>query len=107
MIEQSKNMEVSQSVTVKSGSWAPVIDLRHCKACGKCVEVCPNGVIEIRNINLTDYERLGWFARMKIRHHDMQIACVIHSDDCQSCGQCLKACREHAIRKKSPISDRA
>ena len=85
-----------------SRPWVPVIDLRHCKGCGTCVEACSHGVLEIHSVNPADYEQLGWFARVKIRHHSMQVAYAIHTDSCQSCGQCLKVCREHAIHKKFP-----
>ncbi|NLI26771.1 MAG: ferredoxin family protein [Acetobacter sp.] len=92
-------MEVNHLVTAKSGRWIPVIDLRRCKGCGKCVEVCPNNVLEIRGINSEHYEQLGWCVRMKIRHHGMRVAYAVHADDCQSCGQCLEVCREHAIHR--------
>jgi ferredoxin len=35
----------------------------------------------------------------------MQVATVIRIDDCQSCGECLEACREHAIRKSFSIPE--
>lgn len=107
MIEQSKYMKVNQAVTGKPSCWVPVIDLRHCKGCGECVEACSQNVLEVRSVSPTDYERLGWFARMRIRHHGMRMAYAIRSDDCQSCGQCLEACGEHAIRRSPLISDPA
>ena len=107
MIEQSKHMEVSHLVTAKSGCWVPVIDLRRCKGCGKCVEACFQGVLEVSKVNPNDYERLGWIARRRIRHHGMRAAYAVRADDCQSCGQCLEVCREHAIRRSPLISDSA
>jgi ferredoxin len=37
----------------------------------------------------------------------MLAACAIRTDDCQSCGQCLEACREHAIHKDSSLRSEA
>lgn len=105
MIEQGKYIEADSVVRAKQAGWVPVIDLRHCKGCGECVQACPQSVLEVRSIDPFIYERLGWFARTKIRHHGMQVATVIRIDDCQSCGECLEACREHAIRKSFSIPE--
>nr|MBN2278544.1 4Fe-4S binding protein [candidate division Zixibacteria bacterium] len=105
MIEQKKHIEVNRLVNAKSDRWIPVIDLGRCKGCGKCVEACPRGVLEVRRINSADYEQLGWIARMRIRHHGMQVAYAVGTVDCQSCGRCLEVCRKQAIHLGPLISD--
>lgn len=107
MTEHGQENKVTPAVFVEPERWVPVIDSRHCKGCGECVESCDHNVLEIRLVDPTDYETSGWFARMSIRRHGMQIAYASRTDNCQSCSQCLEARREHAIRRSQPISDQA
>jgi len=55
------------------------IDTKKCKACWKCVDVCPNKVIG--KINLL------WHKHAKI----------VNSDYCIECLQCVKVCEFNAV----------
>lgn len=59
------------------------LDTTKCEACWKCMEVCPNNVIERVN--------LPWH-----KH-----ALIIKSDNCTGCSKCIKACEFDAITKVS------
>jgi electron transfer flavoprotein alpha subunit len=47
-----------------------------CSGCGNCVEVCPFGVLEIKDGK----------------------AIVKNSDNCRKCGACINACPNYAIK---------
>jgi len=47
-----------------------------CDGCGNCVEVCPFGVLEIKNGK----------------------AIVKHPEKCKKCGACISACPNNAIK---------
>jgi len=52
------------------------INKEKCPGCGNCVEVCPFGVLEIRNGK----------------------AVVKNLKNCKKCGACMSACPNNAIR---------
>jgi NAD-dependent dihydropyrimidine dehydrogenase PreA subunit len=80
------------------GVIAPVVDLRRCEGKGDCVEVCPENVFEIRRIDDGDYRGLGMMNRLKLRVHGMKVAYTPNADACRSCGLCVTACPERAIK---------
>lgn len=82
----------------KPGVIMPVIDLKRCEGKGDCLEVCPENVFEIRRIDEADYLGLGMMHRLKLRVHGMQVAYTPNADACQSCGLCVTACPESAIK---------
>jgi len=47
-----------------------------CSGCGNCVDVCPFGVLEIKNGK----------------------AIIKHPEKCKKCGACISACPNNAIR---------
>ena len=53
----------------------PIIDKNECSACGSCVDVCPNGVLDIINDHAT----------------------VVDEDSCVACGECMEECPMGAI----------
>ena len=57
----------------------PIIDKNECSACGSCVDVCPNGVLDIVGDHAT----------------------VVDEDSCIACGACLDACPTGAITEIS------
>jgi NAD-dependent dihydropyrimidine dehydrogenase PreA subunit len=80
------------------GQYAPVVDRARCEGKRDCVDVCPYGVFEVRRIDDTDFNALGFFARMKSRAHGRQTAYTPKADLCQACGLCVVACPEKAIQ---------
>lgn len=82
----------------KPGVIAPVVDLKRCEGKGDCLEVCPENVFEIRRIDEADYRELGWGSRLKLRVHGMKVAYTPNAQACRSCGLCVTACPERAIK---------
>ncbi|MBN3851913.1 MULTISPECIES: 4Fe-4S dicluster domain-containing protein [unclassified Paraburkholderia] len=80
------------------GVIAPVVDLKRCEGKGDCVEVCPENVFEIRRIDEDDYRKLDFLHRLKQRVHGMKVAYTPNADACRSCGLCVTACPERAIK---------
>ena len=80
------------------GVIVPVVDLSRCEGKGDCLEVCPENVFEIRRIDDADYANLGVMHRLKLRVHGMKVAYTPNADACRSCGLCVTACPERAIK---------
>ncbi|MGA8134900.1 MAG: ferredoxin family protein [Pseudomonas gingeri] len=80
------------------GVIAPIVDLKRCEGKGDCLEVCPEDVFEIRRIDEVDYLDLGLMHRLKLRVHGMKVAYTPNADACRSCGLCVTACPENAIK---------
>ncbi|HEY5527645.1 MAG TPA: nitroreductase family protein [Candidatus Anoxymicrobiaceae bacterium] len=55
------------------------IDKEKCTSCGKCVEVCPSGIIASE------------------RRDGKRIVSVAYPDWCNLCGHCLAVCEPHAV----------
>jgi 2-oxoglutarate ferredoxin oxidoreductase subunit delta len=55
------------------------LDTAKCKACWKCIEACPNGVIDKVNLPF---------------HKHARISCPEH---CKGCLKCAKVCSQQAI----------
>lgn len=82
----------------ETGRVVPVIDTTRCEAKADCVRVCPTGVFEIRKLTADERSALGWLTRLKVAVHGNQQAFVVHPELCASCGLCVTACPERAIR---------
>ncbi|WP_323118419.1 ferredoxin family protein [Burkholderia alba] len=80
------------------GVIVPVVDLKRCEGKGDCLAVCPEHVFEIRRIDDADYRNLGAMHRFKLRVHGMKVAYTPNADACRSCGLCVTACPERAIK---------
>ncbi|MGF6818420.1 NAD-dependent dihydropyrimidine dehydrogenase PreA subunit [Paraburkholderia atlantica] len=80
------------------GAIAPVIDMKRCEGKGDCLEVCPENVFEIRRIDDVDYRGLDWMHRLKLSVHGMKVAYTPNAHACRSCGLCVAACPEGAIK---------
>jgi 4Fe-4S ferredoxin len=76
----------------------PRVDRARCEGKGACVRVCPYDVFEVRQIVETEYRALSLVARVKLWLHGKRTAYTPRADACQSCGLCVAACPEHAIR---------
>ncbi len=62
------------------GSVRPVFDSEECTACGSCVEVCPDGAIEIQEVAMRDPKR------------------------CLGCLSCSEICTENAVSLSTPFA---
>ncbi|MBW0447048.1 4Fe-4S dicluster domain-containing protein [bacterium M00.F.Ca.ET.228.01.1.1] len=80
------------------GVIAPVVDLKRCEGKGDCLRVCPENVFEIRRVDDADYVDLDWMHRLKLRVHGMKVAYTPNAQACRSCGLCVTACPERAIK---------
>jgi NAD-dependent dihydropyrimidine dehydrogenase PreA subunit len=77
---------------------SPVIDRNRCEGKADCVKVCPEDVFEVRTIDDADFVRLSFFGKLKSRAHGKKTAYTPNADACASCGLCVTACPERAIK---------
>ena len=82
----------------EAGGYRPVVDRNACEGKRDCVEVCPYGVFEVRQIDDEDFSSLSFLGKIKSRAHGRLTAYTPHADLCQACGLCVVACPEKAIR---------
>jgi NAD-dependent dihydropyrimidine dehydrogenase PreA subunit len=82
----------------EAGRFAPVIDRNRCEAKEDCVRVCPYDVFEIRKLGGAEKGALSLVGRLKAWAHGSRQAFAVNADACHACGECVKACPEHAIR---------
>ena len=59
--------------------WIPVVDLRVCKGCGECAQVCPENAIAI-----------------------VDKKSIIDYNECTCCGVCDRVCPLGALEIKNP-----
>ena len=83
-----------------TGKKVPVIDYNKCTGQGVCVEICPENIFEIRNLDqimyCEDTKTTGLcpeprYDTKKDRSYPVNI------DNCTECGICIDKCPEHAI----------
>jgi RnfABCDGE-type electron transport complex B subunit len=63
----------------------PVVDEHACTACGKCVDACPRGIIELAPLD----QKVLVFCRSRDRGPAAKKACA---NACIGCGICARAC---------------
>ena len=80
------------------GRVVPVINRNRCEGKHDCVDVCPFKVFEVRRIDDADYAALTVIGKIKSSLHNRQSSYTPRSADCRSCGLCVVACPEQAIR---------
>jgi NAD-dependent dihydropyrimidine dehydrogenase PreA subunit len=80
------------------GVVAPVIDAQRCEGKEDCVRVCPYGVFEVRKLSNDERAALPFFVRLKVMVHGGKQAFAVNAGQCHSCGLCVAACPEKAIR---------
>ncbi len=81
-----------------AGVVVPVIDRTRCEGKEDCVDVCPYDVFEVRVLTKEERGALPFFARVKAFAHGNRQAFTVRGDACHSCGLCVEACPERAIR---------
>jgi len=84
----------------EAGQLIPVIDLNACESKGPCVPACPYDIIAMNPISDEEFRGLSFIGKIKTRVHGKSKAYVIHGDLCHSCGLCVIACPEKAIKLK-------
>lgn len=82
----------------EAGVIAPVINHHACEGAGDCVEVCPYDVFSIRKLTAPELKALPLVPWIKVKVHGGKQAFVVNGDACHSCGLCVSACPEHAIK---------
>jgi NAD-dependent dihydropyrimidine dehydrogenase PreA subunit len=80
------------------GEFAPVVNRSKCEGKSDCVDVCPYDVFEVRRMEDADFAQLGVFAKLKSVAHGRKTAYTPRASACQSCGKCVAACPEKAIK---------
>ncbi|MDX1904821.1 MAG: 4Fe-4S dicluster domain-containing protein [Thermonemataceae bacterium] len=75
----------------------PVVDFNSCGGKNPCVEVCPYNVFELKPIEKEDREKLNIKGKIKTFFNQHK-AYVMRPDACESCGYCVTACPERAIK---------
>src|SRR5579864_6921022 len=80
------------------GVVAPVIDRTRCEGKEDCVAVCPYDVFEVRVLTQNERSALPLFVRFKAAFHGNRQAFAVRAELCHSCGLCVAACPETAIR---------
>ncbi|WP_211235282.1 4Fe-4S dicluster domain-containing protein [Runella zeae] len=75
----------------------PIVNFNSCGGKEDCVVVCPYDVFEMRTIADADKAKLNLKGQIKTFFFN-QKAYVINPDQCHSCGLCVQACPEKAIK---------
>lgn len=83
------------------GILSPVIDRARCEGKSDCVTVCPYNVFELRKLSGEERRELPLFGRFKLFVHGGKQAFAVNAPDCHSCGLCVTACPEKAIRLRA------
>lgn len=82
----------------EAGTLMPVVDYNKCEAKGPCIAVCPYYVFEMQKIRDEEFSKLSFIGKLKTRVHGRAKAVAIKPDLCHSCGLCVTACPEKAIK---------
>lgn len=86
----------------EAGQLVPTIDRSKCEAKQDCVAVCPYNVFEIRELTKNEKQQLSLPSRLKLFVHGGQQAFAVRAEECHSCGLCVQACPEKAIKLINP-----
>ena|SRR5690242_9111714 len=90
--------ELKDSCKPEPGQLKPLIDRSRCEAKKDCVEVCPYNVFEVRKLTAEEKQTFGLLSRLKLAAHGGQQAFAVRAEQCHSCGLCVQACPEKAIK---------
>jgi len=87
-----------ENCAAEPGTYRITVDRHKCEGKADCVEVCPYNVFEVRRIDAADYTQLSLIGKLKSRAHGRKTAYTPRADACESCGLCVTACPEKAIK---------
>ncbi len=82
----------------EAGKLRPIVDQTRCEGANECVVVCPYDVFEVRKLTKTERKALPMLVQLKVTVHGGKQAFVVRAEDCHSCGLCVEACPEKAIK---------
>jgi NAD-dependent dihydropyrimidine dehydrogenase PreA subunit len=90
---------ISTPTTCKQdpGAFVPAIDRNRCEGEGPCVPACPYGVLALGQLSPAERATLSWKGRVKAFMHGGSQAFLVAAERCRACGECVRACPEHAI----------
>ena len=78
----------------------PVIDYNRCTGQGICVEVCPEDIFEIRNLDQIEFceetKATGFCPEPRFGTKDKR-SYPVSVENCTECGECVDKCPEKAI----------
>ena len=80
------------------GRVVPIVNRNKCEGKHDCVDVCPYHVFEVRRMEDADFGALTLLGKLKSTAHKRQTSYTPRSAECRSCGLCVVACPEGAIR---------
>lgn len=89
---------MNNSCKEESGTVKPIVDYNKCEAKGPCIEVCPYDVFEMQKISDQEFTKLSMIGKLKTKLHGREKAVVVNPQLCHSCGLCVTACPEKAIK---------
>ncbi len=87
----------SEKCRAEAGAYLPIVNRNACEGERDCVEVCPYGVFEVRQIDDGDFSRLSFLGKLKSRMHRRLTAYTPQANLCQACGRCVVACPKDAV----------
>ena len=88
----------SDNCKPEGGLLMPRVDTGRCEAKADCVAVCPYDVFEVRKLTGQERRELSLVSRLKVAVHGGKQAFVVRAEQCHSCGLCVTACPEKAIK---------
>lgn len=95
----SRKVELTkENCKPEAGLLRPVIDQRRCEGKEDCLVVCPHNVFEVRKLTSEENRKLILPLRFKVMVHGGKQAFAVRAEDCHSCGLCVTACPEKAIK---------
>ncbi len=80
------------------GPLRPVIDPNRCEGKEDCLRACPYDVFVFRAVTPEEKSRMSVIGRLKLFAHGGKQAFVANGAACHSCGLCVTACPEKAIK---------
>ncbi len=92
-----KNKFINSNCSEVAKKLMPIVNFNSCGGKEDCVAVCPYDVFKMLPISKDDRAKLNLKGQIKTFFFN-QKAYVINPDQCHSCGLCVQACPEKAIK---------